>query len=75
MTGYGFDQVIGMKLKDIVPEFEFSFKYIDKAITECSTQTINNFRICSYGEYKYFDLTISPVVLNDGVLSFLVNYE
>ena len=51
----GFDQVLGMRLKEVVPEFEASFKYIDEAIAECSTMHINNFLILSDGEYKYYN--------------------
>ncbi|MCK5200038.1 MAG: PAS domain-containing protein, partial [Spirochaetales bacterium] len=36
LTGAGFDQVMGMSLDDVIPEFETIFKYIDKALTEHS---------------------------------------
>ena len=62
----GSDQVLGMRLKEVVPEFEASFRYIDEAIAECSTMNINNFLIRSDGEYKYYNIAISPVELDEG---------
>ena len=63
LTGAGFDQVMGMSLDDVIPEFETIFKYIDKALTEHSPQQINSLSICLDGEHKYYNITIFPVKL------------
>ncbi len=63
LTGAGHDQIMGMSLNDVIPEFDPIFKYIDKALTGHSLQQINSLSICSDGEHKYYDITIFPVEL------------